>query len=121
LLGWLGSRLGWAVQGEELRNSHRRPLQLKVNGIAGREGQILDVELQSEVTGGSGHFALRRDDNNVEMRMKGAGLPDLTNTTLLDWPSEADLLRDEMCVRGRDPIYDAALEMAARVAASSGF
>lgn len=119
LLGWLGSRLGWKVEGEELRNSRGRPLQLKVDGVSGREGEILGIELQTEVTGGSGHFAIRRDDHNVEMRMKGAGVPDLTNTTLLDRPSEAELLQGEICVRSRDTIYDAALEMAAKLAALS--
>lgn len=132
--GWLGSRLNWRTPGELLPvrgdpNVWRATLRA---GSAGQQREVtltlrptarplaastlLDVRLAAD-GGKAGFFTVERlDADEIATASQTSGAPNMVRTVFAPLPHEADLLAEELRSFGRDPVYEAALELAADLA-----
>ncbi len=132
--GWLGSRLNWRTPGELLPvrgepNAWRATLRA---GSAGQQREVTLtlrptarplaastlVEVRLAASGGQGaNFTVERlDAGEIATTSHSADLPAMVRTVFSPLPHEADLLAEELRGFGHDPIFEAALELAAELA-----
>lgn len=123
-LGWLASRLGWTPRSCEDDGPNRRytfdadrtvHAEIDCTG-AGPAGSLCAIELNA-----GGESAMRCvvegcAEGAVRACVEARGVPPLERIVPLARPDLATLLSDQFDVMGRDPVYDAALQMAGRLA-----
>ena len=119
-LGWLASRLAWTVEeGVVLLGSGEpgtpRAIELRVERGGAEDGTLASVRLVTSA-GGTATFTMDRSGDDLVTSIEGDGLPGLSRTNRIAWPSEADLLRRSMSVRAQDAIFANAVHAAAKIA-----
>jgi hypothetical protein len=76
--------------------------------------ELTGYALRVELTGGDFRVSLERQDGRLSIQAGG-----LSNCTSLSQPTEYLLMREELGIVRRDPVFERTLEAAARLAAAS--
>jgi glucose-6-phosphate dehydrogenase assembly protein OpcA len=134
LTGWLASRLGWEFVGQRaqeegtprsfLFTSGKRAIRVErlLRRIEG-DGSGVCFAIELEANGAApARFSLARgvDGKVVQTCAEVAGQPPLGRTVRLEVLDEVEILNEELKLARRDRIYEEALQMAARMTATSG-
>jgi len=123
LVGWLASRLGWAL--ENGRRSRGGVMAFGFRSAAGAVAVELRPKpahpgegLHSVRVGapGSATFSLSRMPDDEKCVAVTAEIPEggHSRVVCMDWPSEAALLCEELEMQGRDTVFEEALAQAVR-------
>jgi glucose-6-phosphate dehydrogenase assembly protein OpcA len=123
LVGWLASRLGWAL--ENGRRSRGGAMALDFRSDAGAVAVEIRPEpahpgegLRSVRVGAPGNatFTLSRTPDDEKCVAVTAKIPEGGHSRVvrMDWPSEAALLCEELEMQGRDKVFEEALAQAVR-------
>ncbi len=120
-IGWLGSRLGWQIEGRELSardeaTGESRTIDLSIEPGGGNDGTLSKVTLAGPQESGVATFTVERIGEDLLSAIRGSDLPELDRTTRIEWPSESELLKSAMAIRCQDQIFRQAIEAAARIA-----
>lgn len=114
LLGWLSSRLGWTIRNGRVvapsidRRQESESISVRIETGAGESGDLAMVSMTSFSSGSEGAFTVERTGEQVSVKVSGRGLPELTSTSHMPWPSDGDLLQCGLSLRIRDGIFEQA-------------
>lgn len=126
--GWLGSRLGWRGTGAARREAdggmratlerEGGPVRLifRPAAAAGAEGLVGVSLLVERDPPARFRLDLAADGVCVVTEAELAGRPPLSRTVCVEQPAEAALIRQELRLPGRDPVFEDALRAAAALA-----
>lgn len=125
--GWLGSRLGWRGTGAASREADggmRATLEREGGavrllfwaGAAPATDGLIGVSILVEDPPARFRLDLAADGVCVVTEAELAGRPPLSRTVCVEQPAEAALIRQELRLPGRDPVFEEALRAAAALA-----